>query len=520
MRKGEGKGSYPGLWEHPRTGIYWLRIAVPKAAQAALSQTMIQRTLETRDRNLAIERWGAANAEWRAKIRAATSGDLRLINDDTARAIADGLMAGAAVGHDEGNDYASRDALSRAEIAELVEADLARMDGVGSEEGGWIEFGEFTKADREAIVTALIDQRLSMFVNLLHRTQAEAAHYAGKIKTVGSSPAIIPEGKRLLDAWLDWSKEGQPGQQTAGEYKMACGEFIAVNGNLPLGEYKPEHFVAYKRWLQDQDLAQSSRNKRVTGLRSIFNVAVNNLEIPANPGAGMKMPKAKPSNARKLGILDNEIRLLFASPIYTKNERPRGGAGECAYWLPILSLYTGARQGELAQLRVNDLIVVEGVKCMAIRDDGEGASDSPFVASLKTNDSYRVIPLPKRLIDLGFLDFVAWVGDGSLFPKLKPNRYGKHAPNWSKWYNRSRRAWGITRKWADFHCIRHAVKTRLRNADGDHEAKLKLVGHSSGSASEDYGSVSPKAMKKLIDQIDYDVTIPKWKPPQPVRKAA
>jgi integrase len=234
----------------------------------------------------------------------------------------------------------------------------------------------------------------------------------------------------------------------------------------------------------------------------------------------MKMPKAKPSNARKMGLLDDEIRKLFASPIYARNERPRGGAGECSYWLPILSLYTGARQGELAQLNVNDVVEVEGVRCLAIRDDGEGASDSPFAASLKTDESYRVIPLPKKLIDLGFLDFVAWVGTGPLFPKLKPNRYGKIAQNWSKWYNRSRREWGIIRPRADFHAIRHTVKTRLRNAEGDHEAKLKLVGHSSGNVSENYGSVSPKAMKKLIDQIEYSVTIPNWKRPGKLAKAA
>jgi hypothetical protein len=33
-----------------------------------------------------------------------------------------------------------------------------------------------------------------------------------------------------------------------------------------------------------------------------------------------------------------ELKLLFARPVFTKGERPKGGKGEVAFWLPLLGL--------------------------------------------------------------------------------------------------------------------------------------------------------------------------------------
>ena len=50
----------------------------------------------------------------------------------------------------------------------------------------------------------------------------------------------------------------------------------------------------------------------------------------------------------------NEIQQALA-------QASKGGAGEAAYWLPLLALFTGARLEELAQLRVSDLASEEGL---------------------------------------------------------------------------------------------------------------------------------------------------------------
>jgi integrase len=51
----------------------------------------------------------------------------------------------------------------------------------------------------------------------------------------------------------------------------------------------------------------------------------------------------------------DELQAVFNSPVFTKGERPKGGKGEAAFWLPLLGLFTGARRGELASLRPTDI---------------------------------------------------------------------------------------------------------------------------------------------------------------------
>src|SRR5690349_21905830 len=67
-----------------------------------------------------------------------------------------------------------------------------------------------------------------------------------------------------------------------------------------------------------------------------------------------------------------ELQLLFTSPVYLGGARPDGGRGEAAYWLPLLGLYTGARQGELAPLVVGDVTQdTTGIAVITITENEE-----------------------------------------------------------------------------------------------------------------------------------------------------
>jgi hypothetical protein len=44
----------------------------------------------------------------------------------------------------------------------------------------------------------------------------------------------------------------------------------------------------------------------------------------------------------------DELQRLFASPVFRQALRPAGGRGEAAFWLPVISLFTGARRSEIA----------------------------------------------------------------------------------------------------------------------------------------------------------------------------
>ena len=93
-----------------------------------------------------------------------------------------------------------------------------------------------------------------------------------------------------------------------------------------------------------------------------------------------------------------QINAMLALPVYTQGERPRGGAGEAAYWLPLLGLYSGTRLEELGGLMVADVALEDGVHYLRIDDNA--------ARRVKTKSSRRRVPLHPVWIELGFLRYV------------------------------------------------------------------------------------------------------------------
>ena len=128
-----------------------------------------------------------------------------------------------------------------------------------------------------------------------------------------------------------------------------------------------------------------------------------------------------------------ELRRLFESPVFSAGERPLGGRGEAAYWLPLIALYSGARRTEIAQLKARD-----------VRQSAEGIWFFDFTASdadqsVKNIASARVTPVHPELIRLGLLAYAAnrtELGPSApMWPGFEPPVEPK-AKAWSKWFGR------------------------------------------------------------------------------------
>ncbi|MDR3414257.1 MAG: hypothetical protein P4L87_25400 [Formivibrio sp.] len=105
------------------------------------------------------------------------------------------------------------------------------------------------------------------------------------------------------------------------------------------------------------------------------------------------------------------------------------------YWLPHLGLFTGARINELCQINPQVDVLQDsesGEWHLWITDETE--ADSRIRKSVKTGDS-RKVPLHKKLIELGFLEYVIRLkskGEKLLFPAWKPvnERASGNAEDW------------------------------------------------------------------------------------------
>jgi integrase len=86
-----------------------------------------------------------------------------------------------------------------------------------------------------------------------------------------------------------------------------------------------------------------------------------------------------------------QLRAIFAKAVATKWGGKRSGS---ALWLLKVLIWSGARIGEISQLRQRDVVTIKGVQCIMLRE-GKGQS-------LKTDASERTIPLHPALYDANY----------------------------------------------------------------------------------------------------------------------
>lgn len=211
-----------------------------------------------------------------------------------------------------------------------------------------------------------------------------------------------------------------------------------------------------------------------------------------------------------------ELRALFRAPLYTgckDDERgfnrpgsnhPRRGR----FWLPLLGLFSGARAGELCQLRVQDVKKTkEGTPYLSVRNDEEWMS-------VKTSNAIRDVPLHPELVKIGFLEFVEQhrrSEDQRLFPEMIVEGQ-KPSQRFSKLFATFLRTVGLKREGLVFHSFRHTARQALRRADlfreAGHRADEKIddvFGWSDGKgmASRYGGDYPVDQLAKLVELIEY-----------------
>lgn len=227
--------------------------------------------------------------------------------------------------------------------------------------------------------------------------------------------------------------------------------------------------------------------KHITLILAIINKGAQAYDLKykgsgwSNPFDGLK-PENNDERERD-PFTPEELGVIFTSSIYTAQDRPEGGQGEAAFWLPLVAVMSGGRLSELAQLRLCDVRhdATSDVTYFDINDESG--------KKLKTKTSKREVPVHPALIQIGFKDYVAMrrkeagAATELLFPGLQPS--GENQPRWgvawSKWFNRWRKVrlsivGDDTRK--DFHSFRHTFKDMCRAASISEEVHDALSGNS------------------------------------------
>lgn len=348
--------------------------------------------------------------------------------------------------------------------------------------------------------------------------RAYEAKPENQIRKMLETAKLIPDqrdARSLDEVFGQWKTERKPTPNTIAEYERAKEMFVALSGDLPIAEYTVAHAREWKQYVaamtrDRKALAHATLEKTFGAITTLFRFADRNDYLGANPFAkiGLEKPKRAKANQRQDWDRD-ELKKLFASSVYTEGKRFKAAGGEAAYWLPVLGLYHGFRAGELCQLDKADLVQRDGIWCLRIRPSDEG--DGEDAKSVKTTESIRVVPLHRRVIELGFLDYAKTLKGTKMFPMIKPDSRGRWSGDYSKWFGRYRRSIGLDQRWTDFHSFRHTWKTAARGAELPEEYHDEISGHDSASVGRSYGRIPVKVLKRALDKVRFEVSIPKWK---------
>ena len=296
--------------------------------------------------------------------------------------------------------------------------------------------------------------------------------------------------------------------------------WLRIVGDQPITRYGHEQHRRYKATLQqlppnlnklprydglsiddvikfgDPPAALNTVSKQLSRVSALFAWAMGHGYTEKNPAAGMRIKNPRRASDERDQFSTDDLRKLFGSPEYREGRHRES----YMFWTPLIALYTGARQTEIAQLHLADFGHREGIPVIDINDQGEGKR-------VKTKASKRTLPVHSELVRLGLLVRVAYLrdrGETRLFPELRERRDG-YGQTVSKWFGRYRRRCGVTGPRKVFHSFRHTVINALKQAGYRKEQIAELVGHEDDSVTMGrYGKAFDIAtMKAVVDALQF-----------------
>jgi len=214
-----------------------------------------------------------------------------------------------------------------------------------------------------------------------------------------ADPTVTPW--TLFERWIDKAK---PATSTVDRWR---GVFLRLQSDFPnttAAALLPEQMQQWANGLIDADrTARTVADVWVVACRTVFTWAMGEKLISRNPFVGWRIRVPKKNSTRETKAFTNDETKTILNAALSITVASRTDAAK--RWCPWLAAYSGARIGELTQLRGVDIIQEDGIHAMKI---------SPEAGTTKTRTA-RKVPIHAHLIEQGFLDFVKDSGKGPLF---------------------------------------------------------------------------------------------------------
>ncbi|MDB5854821.1 MAG: phage integrase [Herminiimonas sp.] len=365
------------------------------------------------------------------------------------------------------------------EMLQYYEAALTCSDTSAVEETGrQLLAGEGLKSRAGSPVhTEFCEKLLEAEVAILRE---QRARLDGKKQPTPSTSLPIRLQPKLPDYLAVWASAKVRPLKTLETTSRMVQMWCSLMGDTPASLISKELVKKFRDKLMAQQLSAATIRNRLGLLRAVVNNYFEEMHIEGtvNPFHNIRVnDKGQHQRAVKdrRAFEMSELNTLYSTPFFIERHVPKGQVKEAGYWATLMAPFVGARIEEIAQMRLVDIEIINGIWTLRICDlDKE-------TQALKTPNSFRRIPIHDELIKLGFLQYVCDLkrrGEKRLFPSLKcENRYRRWSNELGKWFGRFLKKMGMASGQLDYHAFRYNFKQRLTQCGVDDEVRDALVGH-------------------------------------------
>lgn len=500
----------PSPWKRKETGIYYIRVVIPVDLISVLGTTPFKETLGTKDPSIAkplfVERYAALMKEW-AMLRAGPqplSHKQRIALAGTR--YKDNI---AALENDPETVTIWERVIRRCNLASETPEGLettfgAIVDTMLKREGLLIDTPSralllqgVCRADRDAA------QHLLRNAEGNYSPDPKALWYPDwqavkpPVEVVQDKAPAPVTLTQLFNRWEKDHLSNKRPVRTVNDFRYKMGTLITFLGHENAEEVTPRNISDWLDDLRDAKglSARTIGNGYLSAIRAIYRLALSKSIVTVDPTAPAKVSIPKRRKTRTSSFTTPEVVKILACSL--RDPSTFGNQSErlklAFRWVPWICAYTGARGGEITQLRKEDLLMDLGFACLRI---------TPEAGTVKTN-AYRIVPVHPHLIEQGFLAFIASRPPGPLFyePHGKINTSGntQAAGIRGKVGGWVRKTAGVNDPGiAPNHGWRHTFITRARDCDIAKEYRDAITGHSDGTSSEEYGDVLVTTLHREI----------------------
>ncbi|WFU47723.1 tyrosine-type recombinase/integrase [Sinorhizobium terangae] len=302
----------------------------------------------------------------------------------------------------------------------------------------------------------------------------------------------LPKGSQtitgLAEGWWRENKMAGRAVSTHEAYQRVAQQLSEFLGHDDARAVTEDDIIAFK----DHRLSQGVSLKTIgggdiSGIRQLYAWGIANRKVSHNPAEGVKVAKVKKKRTRDPGFTDEEAVAILSDAFHHKRTgKASAHLSNARRWVPWLCAYSGARIGEMVQLRKQDLRQENGLWIIRI---------TPEAGTVKDGE-YRDVPLHPHLVEQGFPEFVSKAANGHLFMKVFGDTEKAQRGAWRTTKNRVRdfvREIVTDPEVAPNHAWRHRFMTLGRNLGISRDVRFSITGHDTDAEGDDYGIATNEA---------------------------